>query len=238
MILILIPTLNRPDKLRGLAENIREATRAPHEVLYIAESGDAASHEEGMTLAGEGLAVLAVNLRKPCYAGAVNTGYAVAAGAGMPFTHVFLGADDVVFRAGWDEPVLDLMKARPEVQAAGTNDLHDPWVTAGKIASHYLVARAYIDEAGGVTDEPPGIVLCEKYEHASACAEFHETACSRGAWAPCLASIVEHHPYPDSKWHQPGLAHRDGVLFNARRHLWDNWRSRSYLISGVSHVPD
>jgi hypothetical protein len=233
MILIIVPTLNRPGRLRVLAENARNATRAPSRVLYVTEAGDKASQREAATLEEEGLATLVVNSRKPCYAGAINAGYVAA--ADIPFTHFLIGADDILFRPGWEAAATDALDARPGLRVSGTNDRHDPMVMAGMIASHYLVDRRYIDETGGVVDEPAGVALSEAYLHAGACAEFHETACARGVWTPCLASIVEHHPYPDSKWHQPGVAVADEALFAARRHLWDNWRSRSYLYG--SEVP-
>jgi hypothetical protein len=227
VILVIVPTLGRPGKLRALAENIREATMTPSRVLYVTEAGDTASCREAATLEDEGLATLVVNSRKPCYAGAVNAGYAAA--VVIPFTHILLGADDVFFHLGWDAPALAVLAARPDLRVAGTNDLRDPMVMAGRIASHYLVDRRYVDEAGGVIDEPPGTVLCEVYLHGSACAEFHETACARGAWTPCLGSVVEHHPQPDSKTYDSGVGMTDLATFNSRRHLWDNWRSRSYL---------
>ena len=238
VILIVIPTLNRSSKLRTLAENVRDATTSDNRVLFVVEAEDEASFAVGVSLRDDGLAALVVNNRTRCYAGAINSGYAAAVSEHIPFTHVLICADDVLFYSGWDVPALAVLAKRPEFQVAGTNDLHDPYVVAGKMASHYLIERSYIDEAGGVIDQPPGIVLCEAYLHGAACAEFHETACARGAWTPCLDSIVEHrHPaYGIGEWdasyeknRSAGTAAADESAFLTRRPLWDNWRSRSYL---------
>ncbi len=228
MILIVIPTLNRPGKLRPLAENIRDATRTPYRVLYVTEAEDQKSWAEAMTLVTD-LAVPFVNNRKHSYAGAVNAGYAAAGDYGIPFTHVFTGADDLRFSPGWDVPALAVLAARPELRVTGTNDLHSPAVLAGEGASHYLIDRRYIDETGGVADQPPGLVQCEAYEHGFTDREFTETARARGVWAPCLDSVVEHrHPvwgqgawddgYRKSQDVQRAIA--DGLVLISRRQLW------------------
>lgn len=230
MILIVIPTLDRPAKLRPLAENIRDATESESTTVFVVEAEDKASYAEVMSLEGDGLALLAVNNRKPCYAGAINTGYATAVNYGIPFTHVFQGADDVFFYPGWDTPALALLAARPGLQAVGTNDLHESGCLAGEQASHHLICRRYIDGAGGVIDQPPGIVLCELYLHGGSLAEFDRTVKLRGVWAPCLDSMVEHrHPlYGLGKWddtyrkkeQSAGYPAAERSVLVSRQHLW------------------
>ena len=228
MILIIVPTLNRPGKLRALTENARDATEADNRVLFVVEADDEASYAETTLLCDEGLASLVVNNRTHCWAGAVNAGYAAAVDSGIPFTHVFAGADDVLFHQGWDVPALAMFTVRPELRVAAVNDTHrDPLKENG--SSHYFFSRRYIDETGGVADQPPGIVQCEAYMHGYTDTEFLETAHARGVWAPCPDSIVEHcHPeFGMGKWDDGYSKNEryeaDGLAtFVSRRHLWAN----------------
>ena len=66
---------------------------------------------------------------------------------------MFAGADDLNFHPGWDTAALAVMDGW--VQVVGTNDLLNPYVTAGLHATHYLVDRRYLDDVGGVVDQGP-----------------------------------------------------------------------------------
>jgi hypothetical protein len=229
VILVIIPTLNRPGKMRPLAENIRDATRADSAVMFVTEPDDLASQE--VVPAVTGLAVTTVNRRKRNWAGALNSGYLTAAGLAIPFTHVLPGADDLWFADGWDVPALAAMAADPELRVAGTNDLHNPNVLSGQEATAYLIDRHYIDEAGGVADQPPGIVQCEEYRHNYTDTEFTATARARGVWTPCLESVVEHrHPaWGMAEWddgyfmsQDPQQFAVDANVYSTRRHLWES----------------
>lgn len=231
MILVIIPTLGRPGKLRPLAENIRAATRAESRVLFVTETGDDAPGAEAAALHAEGLALAAVNWRKRNWAGALNSGYIAAGGLGIPFTHVLPGADDLRFADGWDVPALAALAADPVLRVTGTNDLHNPSVLAGQEATAYLIDRRYVDETGGVADQPPGIVQCEEYRHNYTDTEFTATARARGVWVPCLESVVEHrHPaWGMAEWddgyrmsQDPHRFAADARIFESRRHLWEN----------------
>jgi hypothetical protein len=231
VILVIIPTLGRPGKLRPLAENIRAATRSEPRVLFVTETGDGPSYAAGLDVEEAGLATAVVNWRKRNWAGALNSGYIAAGELGIPFTHVLPGADDLRFADGWDVPALAALAADPALRVAGTNDLHNPSVVSGQEATAYLIDRRYIDEAGGVADQPPGIVQCEEYRHNYTDTEFTATARARGVWTPCLASVVEHcHPaWGMAEWddgyrmsQDPGRFAADAAVFSSRRHLWES----------------
>jgi hypothetical protein len=83
---------------------------------------------------------------------------------------VFAGADDLNFQPGWDTAALALMDGW--VQVVGTNDLLNPYVTAGLHATHYLVDRRYLDDVGGVVDQGPGSFLFDGYDHQYTDTEF------------------------------------------------------------------
>lgn len=232
MILVIIPTLGRSRKLRALAYNIRDVTGTFTRVLYVIENEDLESYAEALALLEQGIAYFHVNDRSSSYSGAVNSGYsyAVTVKAALPFTHVFLGADDLLFSPGWDIFALRSLSADSRLRVSGTNDLHSPAVVAGDGASHFLVDRRYIDETGGVIDGPPGTILCERYAHGFTDREFFETARARGVWTASLDSHVEHcHPaWGRGEWdagydksQDPQRAFSDAGILMSRRHLWE-----------------
>lgn len=144
MIAVIIPTYGRADRLARVAANIAENTETDHRVVFAVEVDDTAS----IDVAAELDVDVVVNERKANYSGAITTAYLAT-----PAEHVFAGADDLNFHPGWDIPALALMDDWTMV--VGTNDLLNPYVTAGLHATHYLVDRRYLDEVGGVVDQAP-----------------------------------------------------------------------------------
>lgn len=182
MITILVPTYGRAERLKTVFRNIEDTTTTPHEVIWVLEDDD----EDSKKVCGQlQPSVTVINERKRFYGGAINHGYKFAKGE-----YIFTGADDLRFGYHWDEEVLRVMKG--SVRVGGTNDLMHPWVPEGRHATHYLVDRRYIEEVGGVPDEPPGTFMPEAYDGLFTDAEFVMIAKSRGAFAPCLSSVVEH----------------------------------------------
>jgi hypothetical protein len=222
-ILVIVPTLGRPHKMRPLAENIRDASSSPVFTLFVTEEEDVASWTEVRDLTG--LAGRCINTRKHNWAGAINHGY--QASAAMGFTHLFTAADDLHFSDGWDEAALGMQRAYPHLRVIGTNDLHNPTVLDGLHATAYLIDRRYIDEVGGVAGQPPGIVQCEEYEHNYTDTELVETAKARGVFMSCPESVVEHmHPsWGMGEWDEGyrkssrGMI-ADSYLYDSRQRLW------------------
>lgn len=228
MILVIVPTLGRPQKMRPLAENVAAATGMAAQTMFVTEAEDEASCLEASSLQGADLATWCINSRKHTFAGAFNHGYRTALARAIPFSHVFVGADDVHFSQDWDSPALAALARDPALRVSGTNDLHNQGVLAGQMATHYLIDRRYIDEVGGVADELPGMVQCEAYAHNYTDTEFYETAVARGVWTPCLESVVEHcHPvWGRGQWDEgyaksQGGMGADSMIFATRRHLWN-----------------
>lgn len=201
---VVVPTMGRAHKLQRVAANIRETTASPHEILMVAEPGDQATRDAILAIPR---VRLILNQRKSCYAGAINTAASVMTGR-----YLFTGSDDLKFHPGWDTAVLSVMK--DGVQVGGTNDLLHPMVPTGEHATHYLVSRSYITTTGGVPDKEPGLVLNEDYDHGCTDSEFIGVARTRGVFAPCLQSVVEHlhveaRKSPDDATYQRGRAHHD-----------------------------
>lgn len=223
MITIIVPTFGRPDRLKAVAANIHAATVADHCILFVTEHDDQASclAADAVSRDMDPVVTWAENRRAHNYAGAVNTGYFLGAAG----DYIFTGADDLRFHDGWDQQVLRVMEG--DIRVGGTNDLLNPYVQQQTHATHYLVDNRYIDETGGVPGEPAGTVLFEGYDHNYTDTEFIDVAKSRGVFAPCMSSVVEHvhvvagkAPWDDT--YRKGHAHMqdDYVIFKSREHLW------------------
>lgn len=214
---ILIPTYGRADRLAAVAANIHDATEVDHRVVFIIEDVDleATRHLTDTVI---------VNQYAPNYAGAILTGY-----RSTTAPYLFCGADDLRFHRGWDHAALATMRALPHLRVVGTNDLCNPYVSAGMHSTHSLVDRRYLDEVGGTVDAGPGSFLPTCYTHNLTDTEFIGTAKMRAVFAPCMDSIVEHLHWSLGKTAadattEKTLAHyaEDELLYDERRSLWFN----------------
>lgn len=136
---------------------------------------------------------------------------------------IFLGADDLLFHEGWAEAALARMREVDGVVVV--NDLHNPRGTAA------LVSVRYIREQSGCVDTDD-VVIYPGYHHNYSDNELFETAQSRGRYAYCAESVVEHlHPAAgkgkDDDVYRLGRSHldEDTALYHSRRHLWASPRS-------------
>ena len=197
----------RAEKIPGLSKNIEETTPLSHRVLWACTVGSrcytslCGGNElilvDGGGSWGERINTLFFSTRSP---------------------YVFLGADDVIFHDGWLDAALETMQDVDGVVAV--NDLHNP---NGTLA---LVSRRYIEEESGCIDVE-GVVIYPGYFHNYSETELFETAKSRGRFAYCEESVVEH-LHPDAgkaekdEIYQLGMAHlvEDQDLFFSRRLLW------------------
>jgi hypothetical protein len=212
---VLIPTFQRPHRLWEVAENALQSS--PNVVVYfVVEADDAGTMEMIPTNPFRNVNFI-YNERSRNYAGAINTGVHRTT---EPL--VFAGADDLNFHGGWLE-IATAQMVDP-IKVVGTNDLANPDVLAGSHATHYLVARDYA--TNGVIDEP-GLMLHEGYNHNWTDTEFIATARHRGAFTPCLASVVEHNHWCwgkasiDETYNKGSRTEpADRVRFLERQHLW------------------
>lgn len=223
---ILTPTLWRHDRLAGHVANIHDTTRADHVVTFIAEPDDTATIDTVEQLVDSDASVrLVVNEGARNTAGAYNT-----AARHSSASFWFFGADDLRYHSGWDDSALALMV--DPIMVVGTNDLAGhPEVLAGTAATHYLVDAGYIRTQGGTVDQGPGIVHFEGYPHWGPDSEIVGVARSRGVFAPCLDSVVEHlhwltgkapmdRTYEDKRG-QHGTAF---LIYEQRRPMWEDSR--------------
>lgn len=172
MIAVLIPTLDRADKLAALVENIHETTVNDHCVYLVIEASDGDTLLQSIQLDTRDV----IGKFGSC-AMAMNMGYRASV---EPF--VFTGNDDLKFHHGWDEAAL--AKMDDEHHIVGTND------GSGDCKCFALVRRSYIEKESGVFDRPN--TLWHTYAHLCADTEFAHYAKLRGVWADAPDSLTEH----------------------------------------------
>ena len=210
-LVLLIPVLKRPQNVAPLLESIGQATPQPYRVLFIADPDDC-DEQRAIKAAGGEMLIVDGN-----YAKKINEGVKAT---DEPL--IFLGADDLKFRAGWLEAAK--RKIRGTIGVVGTNDLGNPRVVKGLHATHSLVTREYAER--GTIDDPTKL-LHEAYPHEFVDDEFVLTAKKRRAFAHASTSIVEHmHPlWNKAEWDEIYKPHKQRMaigrrIFNKRRHLW------------------
>ena len=217
---IVIPTYNRASRIKGIADNVSEATFHEHNLHFVVEADDQASIDAITFL---GLTPI-INERTRNYSGACNTAYLKTTDE-----YLFAGADDITFAKGWDDPIMAMYSGDPWVAVVGTMDGVNPYVQAGTHATHYMVRREYLDKVGGIVDVGPKSWLFEGYGHNYCDTEFIGTAKMRAKFRPCFASHVRHDHWSTGAMKPDGTTAKanssyaaDSVLYDARRDLWFN----------------
>lgn len=216
---IFVPTYGRSNRIPEVVEDIEAATPQDHNTYFIIESDD----QDSIDVARAQGVQYFLNSHNHNYAGAINTAYEQT-----DEPYFFVGADDLHFHEGWLAKAM--AKFSPDVMVVGTADLLNPYVAQGTHATHYLVDRRYIDEFGGTTDEEPGVVLFEGFDHQWTDTLFIDVAKERGVFVPCLESVVEHLHFLAGKsekdaTYEKGYANVDADEIIYREKM-DQWVSR------------
>lgn len=132
--------------------------------------------------------------------------------------YIFVGSDDSLWHEGWLTAAL-----HAQTNIDGVVIVRDGYNPAGTLP---LISRRYIETMSGCADEK-NVIFHSGYRHAYVETELRETAKSRGKYAYCADSYVEHLHFGAGKSDHdaiyaigeasciPGAA-----LFNSRRHLW------------------
>lgn len=212
---VLVPMLGRPHHVHPLRQSL--ADTAPHaRCVWLCSHGDTAVIHT-CTATGDQVEILPPRARGD-YAAKINHGYRVTT---EPW--LFLGAADIRFRAGWWQA------CQPHIDGGalviGTNDLGNAHTATGKLSTHTLVARDYVDDYG--TIDQPATVLHEGYWHEFVDNELVETAQARRVYGHAADAHVEHlHPLwgkadPDAMYDRALLRMGQGhALWKKRRALW------------------
>lgn len=220
LVSVLIPVLNRPDRVEPLLDSLYNSERdVTLEARFLVTEDDDAEIRAIQTAGGD-YAMAEVTRRPGSYARKINFGARWAVDDGADW--VFLAADDLCFCAGWaDEAIRE--GERHDVAVVGTNDDANPVVKHGHHATHSLVRADYV-ERGTVDGEG---LLHEGYDHNCCDVEFVQTAKARDEWVFARAAVVEHlhfmfKPVEKDATYELGQlrAREDLKLMQARQHLW------------------
>jgi GT2 family glycosyltransferase len=200
---VIVPVLRRPQNAAPFMESLK-ASGAPLARVYAVADFDDPDTAKAWDEAGA--TVLTWQGPPPgTFAQKVNIGYRATS---EPW--LLLAGDDVKFHPGWLDHAQHA--ARDGADVIGTNDLHNPRVTAGEHSPHPLVRRAYIDEQGASWDGP-GTVAHEGYGHWFVDDELVTAAKRRDTWVMAHHAKIEH---MHQLW---GLAEDDETYALGRGHI-------------------
>ncbi len=175
---VLVPMLGRPQTVGPLRESLAASTDQAH-LVWIVTDTDTAVRD---AVAGD-TAVVVPQHKRGDYARKMNAGYRATT---EPW--LFLGACDIRFHPGWWEACM--AKAKAGYKVIGTNDLGNRGTADGRLSTHTLVQRTYVDRHG--TIDKPGQLLHEGYWHEFVDNELIATAKHRGVYGHARQAHVEH----------------------------------------------
>ena len=214
-VLVLVPVLGRPERAAAVAASIR-ASDDRASPLFLASPGD--DDEIDACRAVGWTAVMEWDAGHGDYAKKMNHGYGLARAHGYEWA--FLGADDLIFHAGWLDACLREHE-RTLACVIGTNDMGNRRTMTGRHSTHSLVHRDYLDGCGGVIDDP-ALLMNEAYGHNYCDDEMVQTAQQRGTYVHAREAFVEH-LHPNWKKSDDDATYRKGMeTFDADRALYES----------------
>ena len=209
---ILIPSLNRPQRLRATVDLIHKNTSEPHRILFCVSDQESKNilHDLGEWFLDDS----ADEDRR--YVTRMNKLVRHIEDAET----IFFGSDDVIHHPGWLTEALKVMDQGNAVVVV--NDMHNSNGTQALMRADYLPKAVY---------DAPGDAFHSGYIHNFADNEQHFTAFMYATYARAMDSIVEHlHPifggHNAIPWDatytnvQAGWAH-DEALFHERAAMID-----------------
>ena len=179
---VIVPTVKaRTANLEPLLQSLRASTGLA--TAYVVCDPDA-DEQQRVTKEFGGVVVEAAG----SFARKINAAYPSTT---APWVKVV--GDDCRFHPGWLDHA-QLVGRLYSAKVVGSNDLANQRVTSGDHATHWMIARDYIDQVGASWDGP-GTIAHEGYRHWFVDDEIVTAAKARGVFQAALGSIVEHlHP--------------------------------------------
>jgi GT2 family glycosyltransferase len=219
---ILVPVLNRPQRVAPLLDSIEAATPRARVFflgqLYDTAENQAIQREFKRRDSDDGLRICQ-NLEGGTYAEKINRG---CRHPKVREPLIFLGADDLEFQPGWFEAAADRLGNGVEV--VGINDLIPRRRSRRGHATHFLMSRSYAELPTIDGGEGP---LHTGYFHWCVDDELIATATARGAYVYAPEARIKHlHPMTgevaDDATYRKGRsrARQDRQLFRSREALW------------------
>lgn len=212
---ILIPSLNRPQNLRGLVENIHATTPEAHFIVFCVSDDESKAILDGLGEfyiddSGEEDRRYVTRMNKLInYIDDANT--------------IFFGSDDVIHHEHWLGSALYIMDTEQKAVCV-VNDMHNFAGTQAVVRVDYL-KRAVFDA--------PDLAFHPGYQHNFADNEMFFTANVRGELVHARDAIVEHlHPLFGSNNSMPWDDTYRGAMSG-----WDGdmklWKARRALIEAT-----
>lgn len=219
---VIVPVMHRPQNAAPFMASLKASDPTSLARVYaVADEGDTETIAAWRRAGAELIELPSDVLRGDAgtFAEKANWGYEVTGDLDAEPWLLLVG-DDVRFEPGWLDHAQQAARAGAHV--IGTNDLHNPRVTAGEHATHLMIRRSYVDAVGASWDGPK-VVCHEGYGHWWVDEEIVTAAKQRGAWAFAADARIEHlHPLwglaEDDEVYQLGWsrAEADEALFKAR----------------------
>jgi hypothetical protein len=207
---VIVPVMGRPHHAEPFMRSLRATTG-------LATVYAVANEDDGETIAAwraAGAHVFTTGLTS--FAEKVNDVYPDTT---APW--ILLVGSDVQFKPAWWDHALNTAR-NLGASVVATNDVFNQDVKDGRLATHPVIARAYIDEHGASWDGP-GVVCHEGYSHWYVDAEWSTVAVQRGVFAVSPSSVIEHlHPLAGKAEHDEVYelgqrnSRNDAKLFEAR----------------------
>ena len=218
---ILIPSLNRPQRIRPTAEAIHAATPEPHRIYWLVSDWES---EQAIGQLGEWCAT-DYDTTDRRYVTRMNK---LVSQLDDDVDFIFFGSDDVIHHPGWVREAMRVF-ADPTIQLVVVNDLRN------QNGTQAIIRRAYLEFA---TFDAPGMPFHRGYQHNFADTEQFLTAHVRGVYARSMSSFVEHlHPVMNG----PKKIDWDDTYLNAAKGFdkdQELFRARAELIvADLSPVP-
>jgi hypothetical protein len=212
---VVVPTVKpRVGNLPALVESLVASTGRAH-LWFVLDDNE---HRDQVVAIMDELDVAdwSFTIEPGSFAHKINTVYPLTT---APWIKVV--GDDCRFHPGWLDHAQHVARLYG-AKVVGSNDLANPRVMSGDHATHWMVARDYIDEVGASWDGP-GVVAHEGYRHWFTDDEIVAAARQRGVFQMALGSVVEHfHPMTgkaetDEVYERSdGFAEADRKLFERR----------------------
>jgi glycosyltransferase involved in cell wall biosynthesis len=212
---VIVPTRGRAGLLPDLIANIKATTPPVYELMFVVDRDDRETLRVLSNQYGYEIKLLVTD------GGTLPQKSNIALDV-TKTPLVFIANDDVKFYEGWFAAARAKLSAG--VGVVGTNDLHNPDVVEGNMATQFLITREYI-ERGGIDGGP---LFYEGYHHNFIDTELCAVARARGAYEHAHDSIVEH-IHPDWELRERDETDRAGgmmngeadlALFEQRQALW------------------
>jgi hypothetical protein len=213
----LIPSLNRPQRLIEVYDNIQDHTGYEHHVVFCV--GDP---ESVQILGQRGIEFINdSDCDDKRYVTRMNK---LIETLDPDDDTIFFGSDDVYHHYGWLENALEVMNGPGEPNVVTVNDMRNPNGTQA------LMRRDYLERA---VFDAPGLAFHPGYRHQFADNEQFATAIAQGTYARAMASCVEHlHPlFKQANSLPDDETYKNAQAWSTWLHDTELWKKRQHAIA-------